>query len=90
MAQTRGWHRITKGLYRYTNAAGKSLAYAGKEAKGWEVLVIPMADPAREFKHRTKPATLREAKVLAEDAYLSSTLSALAADRATMKRLRDR
>jgi hypothetical protein len=80
MTNVRGWHKITKGLYRYTNAAGKSLAYAGREAGGWEVLVIPMADPAREYKHTTKPSTLRDAKLLAMAAYKASTAQVLEED----------
>lgn len=78
MAKTRGWHKITTGWYRYTNAAGKTLAYAERYRSFWNVTVLPMADDAQQVHLSASPATFREAKSVAETAYLHLTKLALA------------
>ena len=77
MAGTAGWHRIDAGWYSYTNAAGKTLAYAQRYRSFWNVTVLPMADAAQQVTLSESPKTLRESKGLAQRAYLSLTKSAL-------------
>lgn len=74
----RGWHRISAGWYRYTNAADKTLAYAERHRSLWDVDVLPLGDAAQAVRLSESPHTLREAKGLAERAYPSLTKSALA------------
>lgn len=84
---TKGWHQINTGWYRYTNAAGKTLAYAERYRSFWNVTVLPLADAARSFKLSESPKTLREAKGLAERAYLSSSKACLEEDAAALARV---
>lgn len=77
MAETRGWHRILSGWYKYTNAAGKTLAFAEKSRGFWAVTVLPMADPAQEIRLSATPRTLRDAKQVAETVYKHQTALAL-------------
>lgn len=85
---TKGWHRISRGWYQYTNAAGKTLAYAERYRSFWNVTVLPMADQARKVDLSASPPTLREAKSVAEIAYKHLTVQAIKADREELDRLK--
>lgn len=74
----KGWHKITTGWYRYTNAAGKTLAYAEKYRSFWNVTVLPAAEDALALKLSASPSTLREAKQIAETVYKHQTAKVLA------------
>ena len=71
------WTMILPGWYRYTNSAGKTLAYAERYRSFWNVTVLPMADAAQAVKLSESPKTLCDAKGLAERSYGSLTRSAL-------------
>lgn len=89
MAQ-RGWHKITRGWYQYTNAAGKVLAFAERTGSTWAVEILPMADAARAVNLSARPGTLADAKVVAENAYKHLTQVCLkeeAANRARLARI---
>lgn len=74
MARNRaGWHRVMVGCYRYTNAAGKTLALVDRQSGFWNVRVYPMGDPARDRLLREPPRTYREAKALAQTEYIAAT-----------------
>lgn len=73
MAGQRGWHRILTGWYKYTNSAGKVLAYVERSRGHWNVTVLPLADDARSFTLSESPHTYAEAKRLAEKAYKTSS-----------------
>ena len=82
---TRGWHKISIGWYRYTNAAGKTLAYAERYRSFWDVRVLPLADAAQAVTLSASPSTLREAKEVAERAYASLSESALSRQEAALR-----
>lgn len=86
MTRTAGWHRISTGWYEYTNAASKTLAYVQRNHGQWDVTVLPMADDDQHVTLSECPKTYREAKGLAERAYLSLTKSALARQAEALKK----
>lgn len=78
MASTAGWHRVVAGWYRYTNASGKTLAFAERRYGLWDVKVLPMGDDSRAFTPKGPLVkTFREAKVVAQEAYLLATRRAI-------------
>jgi hypothetical protein len=83
----KGWGKILKGYYRYTNAAGKTLAIIERTGAHWHVTVFMKGDAAGEVNLSAKPRTMREARALAESSYKSLTVGALKRERAELARL---
>lgn len=75
-----GWRRVMPGMYFYTNAAGKDLALVERYRSFWNITVYVKGDAAQQVTLSASPKTLREAKEIAQRAYLSLTKSQVERD----------
>lgn len=80
-----GWRRTMSGMYFYTNAAGKDLAFVERYRSFWNITVYVKGEHAGQVTLSASPKTLREAKRLAENAYKHLTVQALKEERAVLK-----